>query len=202
MSTELGIGATDATFADFWQSARTLLHGQQHLRSCQRSSVRAALVAAALFIGACSTLCQGYLLYKLCLGAAVSALLSLRLNLGQLKHFHGVVSLPVPWAGSNPHLGTVHCRSLDPRLFWRKVQRSNSIMVPRHTRSSQTTGRRNVLLVLPPSVTLVLRLTEQNLHGEAFISSPNVVSSQRGIQCSPGLNLFCTFSLDAFLKSS
>jgi len=38
-------------------------------------SVWAALVAAAPLIDACSTLCQGYLLYKLGLGAAVSALL-------------------------------------------------------------------------------------------------------------------------------
>lgn len=131
-----------------------LLHRQQHLQSCHRSMC-AALVAAALLIGACSTLCQGYLLYKLCLGAAVSAILSPRLNLGQLR----VVSLPTSWAGSNLHLGIVHCRSLDPQLFWRGAQRSNRITVPRRTQSSQTTRRRNGLLVLPPNVILVLRLT-------------------------------------------
>lgn len=63
---------------------------------------------------ACSTLCQGYLLYELCLGTALSGLLSLRLNLGQLKYFHRVVSLPAPCGGSNPLLGRVHCRALDP----------------------------------------------------------------------------------------
>jgi len=31
--TELGIGVTDATFADLWQPAHTLLHSQQHLQS-------------------------------------------------------------------------------------------------------------------------------------------------------------------------
>lgn len=47
--TELGIGAKDAVFADFWQSAHTLLHGQQHLQSCHRSSACAALLPAAPF---------------------------------------------------------------------------------------------------------------------------------------------------------
>lgn len=104
--TELGFGTTDATFTDFWQSAHTLLHTQQYLQSCHRSAC-AALVAAAL-TSACSTLCQGCLLYKLCLGATVSVHLPLRLNLAQLKHFHG--------SGSNPHPSTVHCRSLETFL--------------------------------------------------------------------------------------
>lgn len=43
-------------------------------------SAYAALVAAALLMGACSTLCQGYLPYKLRLGAAVSALRSFELT--------------------------------------------------------------------------------------------------------------------------
>lgn len=40
-------------------------------------------------------------------------------------------------------------------------------LIPRHIQSSQT-WRRNILLVLPPTVTLVLRLTEQNLQGKVL----------------------------------
>lgn len=175
--TELGFGTTDATFTDFWQSAHTLLHSQPYLQSCHRSA-RAALVPAAP-ISACSTLCQGSFLYKLCLGAAVSV------------HPWGLT-----WLSSKISMRLVLIHTwvwftVDLlRLFLIEVQKSNRILVLRHTQSSQT-DRRNWLLGLPPAVIWGPRL-KGNLH-VSFVSLPGLVSSQRETQCSPWAESFLYF---------